>query len=143
MANPVILIYSSDAETRAALVAAIGRRPATDVGRVDFLECATLPEVLLAVDSQAADLLVLDGEAQPVGGIGICRQLHQELPDGVDVPPVMLLVGRAADRWLATWAKADEVLLSPPDPVTAAEAAATLLRRLAAERVATAAELTG
>ncbi|NNG34666.1 hypothetical protein [Nakamurella aerolata] len=143
MANPVILVYSSNAQTRAAIVAAIGRRPAADVGLVDFLECSTLPEVLLAVDSQAADLLVLDGEAQPVGGIGICRQLHQELPDDIVVPPVMLLVGRAADRWLATWARADEVLLSPPDPVTAAEAAATLLRRLGSEQAPVAAELTG
>ena len=36
----------------------------------------------------------------------------------------------AADRWLATWSKADEVLVYPLDPVTAAETVAKVLRTL-------------
>ena len=86
-------------------------------------------DVLHAVDSKAADLVVLDGESAPTGGIGISRQMFQELDD---VPPIALVVGRTADRWLATWAKADEILVHPLDPVTTAEAIATLLRRRSA-----------
>lgn len=108
---------------------AVGRRPAPDVGRIDFLECATVADVLMAIDDQVADVVILDGEAQPTGGIGISRQIHQE---ATVIPPIMLTVRRAADRWLATWAKADEILVHPLDPVIAAETLASLLRRLPA-----------
>lgn len=125
--RPVILVYSHRAEVREQIMTAIGRRPAADIGRVDFLDCAGVNEVLMALDGQLADLAILDGEAQPTGGIGISRQLHLEARG--PVPPVILAVRRADDRWLATWAKADEILLYPLDPVTAAEAVAQVLRR--------------
>jgi hypothetical protein len=41
------------------------------------------------------------------------------------------VVRRADDRWLATWAGADEILVHPLDPVTAAESVAGLLRKRA------------
>lgn len=126
MSNPVVLVYSNRAEVRQAVILGVGRRPARDVGHVDFLECATVAEVLMAVDDNAADLLILDGEAQPAGGMGVSRQIHLEAEH---VPPVILLVRRRDDRWLATWAKADAVLMYPLDPVSAAEAVAAALRR--------------
>jgi len=132
MSNPVVLVYSNRAEMREEIIGAIGRRPAPDVGRVDFLECTGVADVLLAIDSGAADVVVLDGEAQPTGGIGISRQIHQEADR---FPPVVLVVRRAADRWLATWARADEVLVTPLDPVTAADTVAAVLRRRTAVAV--------
>ncbi|WP_029137039.1 response regulator transcription factor [Nakamurella lactea] len=129
MGNPVVLVYSNRAEVRADIMAAIGRRPAPDVGRIDFLECDGVADVLFAIDSHIPSVVVLDGEAQPTGGIGISRQIHQESDD---IPPVVLVVGRAADRWLATWAKADEVLVTPLDPVTTADTVAAVLRRRSA-----------
>lgn len=125
MSNPVVLVYSNRAEVRQAVILGIGRRPARDVGHVDFLECATVAEVLMAVDANSADVLVLDGEAQPAGGMGISRQIHLEADV---VPPVILLVRRQDDRWLATWAKVDAVLMYPLDPVSAAECVAGVLR---------------
>ncbi len=107
---------------------AIGRRPAPDVGRVDYLECSAVYEVMMATQARQADILILDGEAQPTGGIGISRQIHQEADV---VPPVVVVVRRADDRWLATWAGADEILVHPLDPVTAADCIAGLLRRRA------------
>lgn len=126
MSNPVVLVYSNRAEVREAVILGIGRRPARDVGHVDFLECSTVAEVLMAVDDNAADVLVLDGEAQPAGGMGVSRQIHLE---AATIPPVIMLVRRQDDRWLSTWAKADEVLMYPLDPVSAAEAVAAVLRR--------------
>lgn len=128
MTNPVVLVYSNRADVRQSVLLAVGRRPSRDVGHVDFLECATVAEVLMAVDDNAADLLILDGEAQPAGGMGISRQIHLEAES---VPPVILLVRRVDDRWLATWAGADGILLYPLDPVTAAESVANLLRERA------------
>jgi hypothetical protein len=127
MANPVVLVYSHRADVREQIMLAIGRRPAPDLDRVDFLECETVSDVLMAVDGHKADLAVLDGEAQPTGGMGISRQIHME----VDSPPaVVLVVRRAADRWLATWSKADAVVIYPLDPVTAAATVADVLRGL-------------
>ena len=128
--RPVVLVYSHRPEIRSEIIGAIGRRPAPDVGRIDFLECSGVAELLMAVDGHTADVLVLDGEAQPTGGIGLCRQIHQEAgEDGVPIPPIALVVARAADRWLSTWARADEVLIHPLDPVTTADSVAALLRR--------------
>lgn len=126
MGNPVVLVYSNRVEVRAEMMGAIGRRPAPDVGRIDFLECDGVADVLYAIDSKLASVVVLDGEAQPTGGIGISRQIHQESDD---IPPIVLVVRRADDRWLATWAMADEVLVEPLDPVTAADTVAAVLRR--------------
>jgi hypothetical protein len=129
MSDPVVLVYSNRPEVRQAVMLAIGRRPAPDVGRVEYLECSSVSEVLMAVDAGKADLAVLDGEAQPTGGMGISRQMHLELDH---VPPVILLIRRVDDRWLSTWARADEVLMYPMDPVTAAETVAAVLRRMRA-----------
>ena len=129
MGNPVVLVYSHRADIRERIMNAVGRRPAPDVGRIDFLECASVADVLMAIDDGVADLVILDGEAQPTGGIGISRQIHQE---ATIIPPIVLTVRRAADRWLATLAKADEILVHPLDPVIAAEAVAAQLRKLPA-----------
>ncbi len=126
VSNPVLLVYSHRPEVRERIITAIGRRPAPDVGRVDYLECSAVHEVMTATEGRHADVLILDGEAQPTGGIGISRQIHLEARV---VPPVVLVVRRADDRWLATWAGADEILVYPLDPVTAAESVAGVLRR--------------
>ena len=41
---------------------------------------------------------------------------------------MIVVVRRRDDRWLATWSQADEVLVQPLDPVTAAETVAAVLR---------------
>ncbi len=76
-----VLVYSDDANTREQVRLAAGRRPAPDVPRVEFLECATLPAVLTALDQGGIDVCVLDGESVPAGG-------HGRLPpdQGRDLP---------------------------------------------------------
>lgn len=130
MSNPVVLVYSNRAAVREAVILGIGRRPAPDVGRVDFLECSSVSEVLMALDDDGADLVILDGEAQPVGGLGISRQMHLEMER---TPPVIILIRRRDDRWLATWAKADAAIPYPVDPITAAETVAAVLRASAGD----------
>ena len=130
--NPSVLVYSHRQQVREEIIFAIGRRPAPDLPRIDFLECDSVADVLMAIDSGAADVVILDGEAQPTGGMGISRQIHNE---AAAPPPVILAVRRAADRWLATWSKAEEVLIYPLDPVTAAETLASVLRRVLAGEI--------
>ena len=69
-----LLLYSDDARTRSSVKLAVGRRPAADVPRVMWVECATEPAVIARVDKGGLDLIVLDGEASPAGGMGICRR---------------------------------------------------------------------
>ncbi|MGH3544711.1 MAG: hypothetical protein ACRDPW_02085, partial [Mycobacteriales bacterium] len=74
-------------------------------------------------------------EAWPTGGMGISRQLKNEISD---CPPICLLVARQADRWLASWSQADAVIAHPADPIATARTVADLLRaRLLRTRPAT------
>ena len=117
-----MLVYSHRPEVREAIITAVGRRPAPDVGRVQFLEASGIAEVLAAADAGEVDLAILDGEAQPTGGMGVSRQLKNEIDD---CPPIIVTVRRRDDRWLATWSQADAVLVHPLDPLTAAETVAS------------------
>ena len=119
-----VLIYGSDAQTRAAVVAALGRRPHPDLPPVEAVEVATAPMVLRLLDAGGIDLAILDGEASPTGGMGIARQVKDEVADS---PPILLLTGRRDDAWLASWSRAEAVLTHPLDPIELARTAIRLL----------------
>lgn len=124
-APTTVIVFSHDPAVREQVRSAVGRRPAADLGRIDWVECATGAEVVARIDAGGVDVAILDGEAQPTGGMGISRQLKYEIDD---CPALCVLLGRRDDRWLATWSLADAVIDRPIDPVTAAEVVAQLLR---------------
>lgn len=124
MSEHTILLYSDDADVRDQMRQAIGNRPTVDLD-VTFVEAPDYAEVLRHVDAGDVDLLVLDGEATPAGGLGIARQIQDET---VDTPPICVVIARAADRWLAAFAKVDATLVHPMDPVLTAETVSALLR---------------
>lgn len=126
-----VLVYSDDRNTREQVTLALGRRPAADLPAIEYLECATTPAVLRALERGGVDLCVLDGEAVPAGGLGLTRQLKDEI---YGCPPVLVLIGRPQDSWLAAWSRADAAIARPVDPVALAEAVATLLRTRIAGR---------
>jgi hypothetical protein len=57
--------------------------------------------------------------------MGLARQFKYEIDD---CPPIVVLVARKDDGWLASWSLADAVISRPLDPVTAAEVVADQLR---------------
>jgi DNA-binding response OmpR family regulator len=120
-----VLVYSDDSNTREQVRLATGRRPAPDAPVVEFLECATPAAVVKELDRGGIDAVVLDGEAVPMGGMGLCRQIKDEV---FRCPPVLLLIGRPQDAWLATWSRADAAVTLPVEPVEFAGALASLLR---------------
>ncbi|MFD7890197.1 hypothetical protein ACFV3O_17370, partial [Streptomyces albidoflavus] len=89
-ATATVLVYSDNSATREQVRLAAGRRPAADVPPVRFVECATLPAVLKELEHGGIDACVLDGETAPIGGMGVCRQLKDEI---FQCPPVLLLMG--------------------------------------------------
>jgi len=118
-----VLVYSSSATTRERVLGALGTRPDPAL-ELSFVEAATGREVVAICDEGNIDLAILDGEAAPTGGMGLGRQLKAELDDP---PPVLLLVGRRDDAWLATWSRAESVTPHPIDAVRLTEAVLELL----------------
>ncbi len=122
-----VLVYSDDAATREKVRLSLGRRPAPDIARLEYVECSTGREVVDTLDAGGIDLAILDGEATPEGGIGLSRQVKNEL---AVCPPILLLLGRRDDRWLAHWSQTDAAVPHPIDAIELAEVTAELLRRL-------------
>ena len=128
-----VLVYSDDRNTREQVRMALGRRPASDLPPVEFVDAATSWAVLDLLSKGGIALAILDGEATPAGGLGVCRTVKEEI---YSAPPILVLIGRAQDRWLASWSRADGVVSHPIDPITIAAAAAELLRGQVAGGVA-------
>ncbi|MSW65172.1 MAG: hypothetical protein F2825_09850 [Actinobacteria bacterium] len=120
-----VVLYSDDAQVRGSVRTAVGRRPAADLGRVEWLETASKVQLLAAVDAGGVDLVVLDGEAQPTGGLGLSKQLKDEI---ADCPPTLVLIARRDDAWLAQWSLADAVVPLPIDAPELTGAVADMLR---------------
>jgi DNA-binding response OmpR family regulator len=90
-----------------------------------YVEVATEPVVIQNMDAGGLDLVILDGEAAPAGGMGIAKQLKDEI---YRCPPILVLIGRPQDAWLATWSRAEAVVPHPIDPLRLAEVVTELLR---------------
>jgi len=121
----VVVVYSDDPAVRQQVRTAVGRSPAPDLGRIEWVECSSGPEVLRTVDGGGVDVAILDGEAWPTGGMGLAKQLKDEL---ADCPHTLLLIARRDDAWLATWSLSDGVVAHPIDPAVLTSTLADLLR---------------
>lgn len=127
----LIVLYSDDSSVREAVIGALGNRVAPEMAEHQIHEFATGAALRLFVDSKKIgtdspiDLFILDGESVPEGGLGIARQLKDEV---FNCPPVLVMTGRKADAWLAAWSRAEANVLHPVDPFTLAHTVADLLR---------------
>jgi len=120
-----VLVYSDDVNTRQQVILALGRRPHPDLPELEYVEVATEPVVIQQMDSGEIALAILDGETVPAGGMGIAKQLKDEI---FRCPPILVLTGRPEDAWLATWSRAEAAIPQPIDPIQLAEAVVALLR---------------
>jgi DNA-binding response OmpR family regulator len=120
-----VLVYSDDANTRSQVMLALGKRPHPDLPVLQYVEVATEPVVIQQLDAGEIDLAILDGEAVPAGGMGIAKQLKDEI---YNCPPILVLTGRPQDAWLATWSRADAAVPHPIDPLQLADAVTRLLK---------------
>jgi len=120
-----VLVYSDDTNTREQVRLALGPSPHPDLPPIEYVEVATEPVVISFMDAGEIDLAILDGEAVPAGGMGIARQLKDEI---YDCPPLLVLIGRQQDAWLATWSRADAAVVYPLDPIQLADVVVGLLR---------------
>lgn len=122
-----VLVYSDNARTREQVMSALGKRVRPELPELSYLEVATAAVVIQQLDSGSVDLAILDGEATPVGGMGVAKQLKDEIDD---CPPILVLTGRPDDAWLANWSRAEAAVPHPIDPIQLGDAVVTLLRGL-------------
>ena len=120
-----VLVYSDDSTVRNQVMLALGKRPHPDLPALEYVEVATEPVVIQQMDSGEIDLAILDGEAVPAGGMGIAKQMKDEI---FRCPPILVLTGRPQDAWLATWSRAEAAVAHPIDPIQLADAVIRLLR---------------
>jgi DNA-binding response OmpR family regulator len=104
---------------------ALGKRLHPDLAELSYVEVATGPMVIRQMDAGGIDLAILDGEATPTGGMGIAKQLKDEIED---CPPIIVLTGRPDDAWLASWSRAEADVPHPIDPIVLSRTALGLLR---------------
>ena len=76
-----ILVYSDNPRTREQVQLALGKRVHPDLPELTYVEIATGPMVIRQMDEGGFDLVILDGEATPTGGMGIAKQLKDEIAD--------------------------------------------------------------
>src|SRR3569623_516512 len=119
-----VMLYSDDVAVRDRIRLAIGPRPAADLSN-EYVDAATWEYCRHLRDTYEIDLMILDGEAAPAGGLGIARQTKDEY---AVPPPTCVVIARAADRWLAAFAQVDATLVYPLDPVTTGQTIAGMLR---------------
>ena len=120
-----VLVYSDDVNVRQDVMMALGKRPHPDLPELEYVEVATEPVVVQWFDSHELDLAILDGEAVPAGGMGIAKQMKDEI---YQCPPILVLLGRPQDAWLATWSRADAAVPHPLDPIQLAETVTRLVK---------------
>lgn len=119
-----IMVYSDDRSTRAEVRTAVGRRPGKGAPTVEWFEAATEFGVLDLLEQEVFDLLILDGEAAKVGGMGLAKQLKDEVQN---CPPILLLIARPQDEWLGRWSLADSMTTFPINPRDIQQKVTTLL----------------
>lgn len=132
MSKLSIVIYSDDSTVRQSLRKALGVRLSPEFPENEIHEFATADALrLFAVESNRENrkkisLFILDGEATPEGGLGLAKQLKDEL---FNCPPTIVVVARSQDAWLAGWSRADGVITHPIDPFTIGKTVISVLSK--------------
>jgi len=120
-----LAVYSDNRAMREQVCLALGDKLADDLPPIAITEFATAPALVAAIDELTFDCVVLDGEATPLGGLGVSYQIKDEFEYP---PPTVVLVARQADAWLATWSRSDGVAPTPVDPFTLPGVVADVIR---------------
>ncbi len=119
---PDILVASDSPEVVDEVAAAVGGSGTTVRSVASGRD--VLPEIL----RQPSDLVVLDLQMGNMGGVAVCLDLRLEQGAGRLRPvPVLLLLDRRADVFLARRSGADGWLVKPLDPIRVRRAVTTLL----------------
>lgn len=89
---------------------------------VDVLEVRTPERALQQLDDEGGfDLVIADADTAPTGGFALAREMKAREDMDREMPPVILLIARSQDKFLAKWSRADAFIRKPVDPFNLAE----------------------
>lgn len=119
---PAIVVASDAPSVRRAIVAVL-ETPDTDIWEV-----ASGPETLAAVAEEPPDLVIVDLQMGSMGGMAVCLELHLEESYG-NLPhvPVLMLLDRRPDVFLAKRSGAEGWIVKPLDPIRLRKATTALI----------------
>jgi len=120
-----VLVYSDNRDTRNEVMQSVGRRVAKGLPPINWTEAATWEGAYLLVEENQYDMLILDGEAAKLGGIGFGKMVRDELDPNM---PFVILIGRPQDEWLARVANPNQILEHPIDPRSLSASVAEILK---------------
>lgn len=110
-----VLVVNQDPAVSAQVANAL-----LDEGEVQLLEVRTPRRALAVLDDDGAvstwDLVLADADTAPEGGFSLSREVKARGRMDRDVPPVVLLIARDQDKFLAKWSEADAFVVKPADP---------------------------
>ncbi|HWB73150.1 MAG TPA: response regulator [Egibacteraceae bacterium] len=94
---------------------------------VDIVEVGAPQRALDLLDEgRSFDVVIAEADTTPMGGMALSREVKARAGMGRDMPPVVLLIAREQDRWLAKWSQADACVLKPVDSFDLAAVAQAL-----------------
>jgi len=120
-----ILLVAATSHERERLRLALERLEATGE-EVHFLETDNGNDALALAEARHPDMIVVEVGVTPYGGFGLTRDI-KALPE-VSCP-VIVILERVQDEWLARWSGADALVNRPIDPFALAQVATKLLGR--------------
>jgi DNA-binding response OmpR family regulator len=117
------IVVASDAPSVRAEVVGVVREAGTEV-----VEVRSGTEVAEVVAEYHPDLVIVDLQMGNMGGMAVCLDLHLEASYG-NLPdvPVLMLLDRRADVFLARRSGAEGWLVKPLDPIRIRRSTAALL----------------
>jgi CheY-like chemotaxis protein len=117
------ILVASDAPTLRREIEAVISGPAVTVRSV-----TSGPGVIASVTDESPDLLIVDMQMGNMGGMAVCLELRlQESYDALDHIPVLMLLDRRPDVFLARRSGAEGWLVKPIDPMRLRRAVNVLL----------------
>ena len=117
------ILVASDAPSVRAEVAAIVDRP-----DITVREARSGPAVMAQVAESLPDLVVVDLQMGNMGGMAVCLELRlEESYDNLDPVPVLMLLDRRPDVFMARRSGAEGWLVKPLDPIRLRRAITSLL----------------
>jgi len=118
-----MIVVASDAPSVRREIRSVIDGPGTDV-----VEVASGPEVMALVQEDPPDLVVVDMQMGNMGAMAVCLDLRLEESMGrIDRVPVLMLLDRRPDVFLARRSGAEGWLVKPLDPLRIRRATSTLL----------------
>jgi DNA-binding response OmpR family regulator len=121
-----VLIVTSGSQVTRQVLTALADGPSVSYDEVWSPQRAL---ALLDEGETAYDIVVADNDTTPTGGFYLVREMKARVRMGQAMPPVVLLVAREQDDYLARWAETDAWVLKPVDSFDLAEAIEALVER--------------